>query len=95
VSLIDNNLGHIPDTSAGAWVMIVQMGAQGPSGVSLNLQKIVALRQYNTNSGNSTIKVAPSPDALAFDGTNMRVANYYSNSVMRFNASGVQVGMRK
>jgi len=41
----------------------------------------------------TTIAVGNQPSSLAFDGTNMWVANYGSNTVMKFNAAtGSQIG---
>ena len=68
-------------------------GLPGTIGMNLTPMQIALFRWYNTNMGFSAITVGNLPHALAFDGTNMWVANNGSNTFTRYNATtGAAVG---
>ena len=64
-----------------------ETGPAGSTGVGLNPLQIALLRWFNTNMGFSAITVGSLPHALAYDGTNMWVANNGSNTIARYNVS--------
>jgi YVTN family beta-propeller protein len=62
-------------------------GSSGPSGVGLNLNHIATLRWYTANQTNNTFPVGNTPQAIAFDGANIWVANAGSQDVTRIVAN--------
>jgi hypothetical protein len=64
-----------------------ETGPAGSTGVGLNPTQIALLRWYSSNSSFSAITVGSLPQSLAFDGTNIWVANYGSNTIARYNAA--------
>jgi DNA-binding beta-propeller fold protein YncE len=82
-----------PQGATGAAGPQGETGPAGSTGVGINPLQIALLRWFNTNMGFSAITVGSLPRALAYDGTNMWVANNGSNTITRYLATtGAAVG---
>jgi outer membrane protein assembly factor BamB len=67
-------------------------GPQGPPGVGLNLLQIALLRWYGANTSGHSFP-AGSPVGVAFDGANIWVSNFNSNTVTKLQTSdGANLG---
>jgi DNA-binding beta-propeller fold protein YncE len=70
-----------------------ETGAAGTIGMNLTPMQIALFRWFDANIGFSAITVGNLPSALAFDGTNVWVANNGSNTFTRYLATtGAAVG---
>ena len=67
--------------------VIASRGPQGPPGASFNPLQIATLRWYQANEALPDIAVGSCPEAIAFDGANIWVANNGSNNVTKLRAS--------
>ncbi|MCH7979447.1 MAG: hypothetical protein IH935_10780 [Acidobacteria bacterium] len=68
-------------------------GPQGTPGVGLNPLQVATLRWYEANETGPDFSISSAPRAVAFDGTNIWVANGVTNNVTKLRASdGANLG---